>query len=73
MNVMLNGIEAMKEICGVVTVKTGQDEDGQVNPLPLLTKAGASQSTTIRPMPEAQHLRDCSADDIRDGAQKEIT
>jgi signal transduction histidine kinase len=30
MNLMLNGIEAMKETGGVLTVKTGQGEDGQV-------------------------------------------
>ena len=30
MNLMLNAIEAMKEIGGVLTVKTGQDEGGQV-------------------------------------------
>jgi PAS domain S-box-containing protein len=30
MNLMLNGIEAMKEIGGVLTVKTGRDEGGQV-------------------------------------------
>src|SRR5260221_4710729 len=30
MNLMLNGIEAMKETGGVLTVKTGRDEGGQV-------------------------------------------
>jgi signal transduction histidine kinase len=30
MNLMLNGIEAMKETGGVLTVKTGQGSDGQV-------------------------------------------
>jgi signal transduction histidine kinase len=30
MNLMLNGIEAMKETGGVLTVKTGRGEDGQV-------------------------------------------
>jgi PAS domain S-box-containing protein len=30
MNLMLNAIEAMKEAGGVLTVKTGRDEDGQV-------------------------------------------
>ena len=30
MNLMLNGIEAMKEIGGVLTVKTERDECGQV-------------------------------------------
>ena len=30
MNLMLNGIEAMKETGGVLTVKTGPGEDGQV-------------------------------------------
>jgi signal transduction histidine kinase len=30
MNLMINGFEAMKETGGVLTVKTGQDECGQV-------------------------------------------
>jgi signal transduction histidine kinase len=30
MNLMLNGIEAMKETGGVLTVKTGLDEDSQI-------------------------------------------
>ncbi len=30
MNLMLNGIEAMKETGGVLTVKTGQGEGGQM-------------------------------------------
>ena len=30
MNLMLNGIEAMKETGGVLTVKTGQDNNGRV-------------------------------------------